>query len=185
MTGLLNFLEKLAKYGIIDIIFGIGVVGFLVRLIQKVMPSNYEHLHINVSIGGPVSIPGAGQVEQSISFILNNAGQTNFYVARAYFRPKFRRWWFLWLKRTPTNVIIHPRSFRIAGKDAFELKFQGEHPWFSDYETLVRPGRSGGQPTWLALEQPMHQSDIDNRNCGVLYIEYATTGKQGVHVVRV
>ena len=58
MTGLLHALETLAKYGIIDIIFGIGVVSFLARLVQKAMPSNYDHLHINVSPGGGVSIPG-------------------------------------------------------------------------------------------------------------------------------
>ena len=40
-------------------------------------------------------------------------------------------------------------------------------------------------PTWLALEQPIEQRMIDNRNCGILYIEYATQTKQGKHIIKV
>lgn len=185
MKSILDTLEWLAKYGFIDIIFGIGVVGFLAGVIKKAFPSNYDHLHVSVCPSGAVSIPGAGQVPQSIMFTLGNAGQTNLYVARAFFRPKLRRWWTLWLKRFPTRLRVHSKSLRIAHKDAFELKFLGNHPGFSNYEALVQPGHSKGQITWLALEHPVQQIEIDNRRCGVLYIEYATSGKQGLHAVRV
>lgn len=184
MNSILNTLESAAKYGFIDIIFGLGVISFLIGVIKKAFPSNYDHLHVSVSPGGAVSIPGAGPIPQSIVFTLSNAGRTNIYVARAFFRPKLRRWWLLW-KRTPTNLRIHPRSARIAHKDAFELKFIGSHPGFSNFEALVPPGHSAGQATWLALAQSVQQIDIDNRQCGVLYVEYATAGKQGLHAVRV
>ena len=185
MQSILDTLKWLAEYGFIDIIFGVGVIGFLARVIKKALPSNYDHLHISISPGAAVSIPGAGQVPQSIRFTLSNAGQANLFVARAYFRPKLRHWWSLWLKRTPTNIRVNPKSLRIAHKDAFELKFQGNNPGFSNYEALVQPGHPSGQTTWLALDQPLNQKDIDNRLCGVLYVEYATSGKQGRHVVRV
>jgi hypothetical protein len=179
----LSIFEWLAKYGFIDIIFGLGVMGFLARLIQKVRPSNYDHFHIDASVGGPVAIPRAGNVNDSFSITIRNAGQTNIYIARAYFRPTLRHWKSLWLLRTPTRLKIHPQSSRIADKDAFELKFaQAES--FTEYEALVKPGSSNGVSTWLPLEQSTNQEDINKRQCGKIYIEYATAGRQGVHVVR-
>ena len=66
--------------------------------------------------------------------------------------------------------------------DAFELKFIGNQPqYFTDFETLIRPGSSNSQLTWLALEQPLQQPLIDKRRCGTLYIEYAVSGQQGIH----
>jgi len=185
MENLLNNLEWLARYGFIDIIFGIGVIGFIVRLLRKNFPSNYENLHVDVSNSGPVTIPGA-KVGHSLIISLRNSGLTNFYIARAYFRPKLRRWWCLWLKRIPTKLRVHPNSDRISSKDAIELKFQGRlQSIFNEYETLVRPGHDEVQSTWLPLMQPVQQEEIENRQCGVLYIEYATKDKQGIHRERI
>lgn len=181
---ILDNLEWLARYGFIDIIFGIGVIGFLARLVKKAFPSNYDHLHINVKAGGPASIPGA-KVDQTLNINLRNAGQTNFYIARAYFRPKLRRWWFLWVKKTYTKLKVHPLSHRIADMDAFELKFKVDQAGFCEYEALVQPGHNNGQTTWLALEEPSSQRDINKRLNGVLYIEYATSGRQGLHRTRI
>jgi hypothetical protein len=81
---------------------------------------------------------------------------------------------------------VHPQSYRIADKDAFELKSSQKQDSFTEYEALVRPGDSQRDvTTWLPLSEAASQEDIDKRRCGVLYVEYATTGKQGVHVVRV
>lgn len=184
---MLDMLEWLARYGFIDILFGIGVIGFLAKLIKKALPNNYDHLHVHVSSGGPVSIPGAGPLNHSFSIEIRNAGQTNFYIARAFFRPKLRSWKTLWLIQQQTELKVHPESHRITDKDAFELKFLGaSQAGFTDYEALVRPGSSShGVTTWLPLEEPISQNIINERRCGVLYIEYATTGRQGVHVVRV
>lgn len=177
---MLQTLEWLARYGIIDIFFGVGVIGFVAHLIRKVVPSNCEHLHVDVYMGGPVEIPRAGKLDHSFVIALRNAGQVNLYVARAYFRPKLRRWWSLWLLRTPTSLKVHPKSYRIADKDAFELKPAEEHEGFTRYETLVRPGDSrSGVVTWLPLVKSANQEDIERRRCGVLYVEYATRGKQG------
>jgi hypothetical protein len=185
MKSILDRLEWFTKYGFTEMVFGFGVIAFLARIVRKAFPMNYDHLHISVSPGGAVSIPGAAG-QQSIVFTLSNAGQTNVYVARAFFRSKLRRWWWLWLKRTPTKLRVHPLSAKIAHKDAFELKFQGpQQPLFSSYEAYLPPGTVGAQITWLALEQRVQQVEIENRRCGVLYIEYATSGKQGVHTVRV
>lgn len=183
---MLSILEWLARYGIIDIIFGLGVVTLIWRLIRKLFPSNYDHLHVTINSGDPVSIQNVS-AEYSIVFNIRNTGHTNFYIARAYFHPKQRCFKKLWLGWGTTNLHVRPESDRIADKDnAFELKFQGQQPnCFEDYEALVRPGHSNGITTWLALEEPIVNELIQNRRCGMLYIEYATAGKQGVHVVRV
>lgn len=182
-----DILEWSAKYGVIDIILGLGVLSFLGKLIRKAFPANYEHLHISVSLGGPVSILPNITAQQSFLIQLSNAGQTNLYIARAYFRARQRKWWTLWFWDRPTRLHVHPNSDRIADKDnAFELKFTGQQPnFFTEYEALVRPGHANRQVTFLALEQPIEQHLIDNRNCGVLYVEYATSNKQGVHKIKV
>jgi hypothetical protein len=187
MKNVLDVLELLARYGLIDIVFGIGVTGLLWRFLIRIIPSRYEWLEVNATAGGQVKIPGAGAVNQSFQIQLVNSGSTNCYVGRAYFRPKLRRWWLLWLKRTPTRIQVHPQSHRIVKKDAFELKFQDqEHKdIFSEFETLLRPGNVTGQTTWLALSTPVQQDDIDKHHCGVLYVEYAARGKQGVHAERI
>jgi len=183
---LLDKLEWMARYGFIDILFGIGVFGLIGHLISKVLPSNYKHLHVNVSPGGPVTIPRANKVPQSIEFHVRNSGPANFYIARAYFRPKQRRWFLLWAKESNTLLRVHPQSDRITDLDAFELKFPGQDPqYFTEYEALIRPGHQNGITTWLALESQVSQDLINKRRCGVLFIEYATLGKQGKHRVRV
>lgn len=179
-------LRWLAEYGLIDIFFGIGVVSLITGFIRKFLPSNYEHLHTSVSAGGPMTIQ-TGPVSQSIQFHVRNAGLTNFYIARAYFRSERRSPWKLWLGWQRTPLRVHPDSARIAEKDnAFELKFTGQQSQFlTDLEALVRPGSNNSQTTWLALADPLPSELIQSRNCGVLYIEYATQGKQGTHVIRV
>lgn len=115
--SILEKLEWLTKYGFIDIVFGVGVLSFLVNLIRKAIPSNYEHLHISISMGEAVSIPPNVTTQQSFNIYLSNAGQVNFYIARAYFRTKQRKWWSLWLWDKATQLYIHPKSDRIAHKN--------------------------------------------------------------------
>jgi hypothetical protein len=184
MCEVLDTLEWLAKYGFVDIIFGVGILGFLSRRLREIIPSNYDHLHVNVTPGGRVGI-SVGMIDHSLQIQLRNSGQSNCYVARAHFRPKLRQRRGLWLKPTPTRVMVHPVSDRITDKDAFELKFLGRESIFNDYETLIRPGHSAVQVTWLAVVEPVQQEDINNRCCGKLYIEYAVSGKQGLHVERI
>lgn len=166
--------------------FGIGITGYVVKLASKALPSNYEYLHVNVTHGGPVTIPRAGRLENSLTIQLRNSGNANFYISRAYFRPKLRRWWTLGLLRTSTSLRVHPESDRISDKDAFELKFDGQDRWIlSEYETILRPGHQNVQTTWLALETRVLESAINACLCGKLYLEYATAGKQGLHAIRV
>lgn len=165
----------------------IGIISYVVKLIRKGFPSNYEHLHISASQGGTVYIPPNITCQHSFFIQLSNAGQTNIYIARAYFQPKQRVWWTLWLWNRGTQLHVHPRSDRIADKgNAFELKFSGERQnLFTEYETLIPSGHNHRQTTWLALEQLVGQRLIDSRKCGVLYVEYATSNKQGVHKIRI
>ena len=181
---MLNTLEWLAKYGFIDIFFGIGVTGLLWKYLHRFLPSNYPHLHVDLSREPVVTIRGQ-KINTAIRIDIRSAGASNFHIARAYFRAKLRPWWLLWLWPRPTKLKVHPASDRIADKDAYELKFQGDLPGgFTEYEALVRPGHQNGAWTWLALTEAASDDIIRERKCGNLYIEYATAGYQGIHKVR-
>jgi len=181
---MLNTLEWLAKYGFIDIIFGLGITGILWKFLRRFVPSNYPHLHVQLLPGPTVAIRGQ-RINTTIRVDIRSSGANNIYIARAYFRPKLRPGWLLWLKPWPTKLKVHPASDRIADKDAYELKFQGDHPrGFTEYEALVRPGHENGVWTWLALAEAASGEMIQERKCGDLYIEYATSDYQGIHKVR-
>lgn len=184
--NILNYLEWLAKYGFIDIFFGLGVISFIGALINKVLPSNYDNLVVEPHPGGAVQIPNHA-VANSFQINIHNMGNVNLYIARAYLKAKQRQWWTLWIWNRPTALQVHPASARVLGKDdAFELKFPGnQQMYFTDIETLVRPNNVAHQNTWLALNAPVNQELINKKKCGTLYIEYATVKKQGVHKIRV
>lgn len=183
---MLETLEWLAKYGFIDIIFGLGVVSLLWRILRKYLPSNYAQLHINLSIGPVLNIRGE-VIPTTVQFNIRNSGTKNFYIARAYFRPKIRPWWLLWLCPISTKLKVHSASDRISEKDAYELKFTNQNlgQGLTEYESLVKPGHGNGVVTVLALSQKVSDETIQNRLCGKIYIEYAVAGQQGVHRVRV
>lgn len=181
-----HLLEFGSKFGLIDIFFGIGIPAFLWSMIRKQAPRNYPYLHVSVSSGSNVSIPPNQVNIPSISFSISNSGSSNFYIARAYFLPIKRSWKTKFLP-TKTYLKVHPYSDRIADKsNAFELKFLGkESNLFTEYETIIRPGHENRKQTWLALAEPLVTEMIINRDCGTLFIEYATKDYQGVHKVRV
>ena len=181
---MLDTLEWLAKYGFIGIIFDLVVVGLLWRFLRRFLPSNYPHLHVGLSTGPAVNIRDK-PINTTVRIDIRNSGATNFYIARAYFRPKLRRWWLLWLYSCPTKLNVHPASDLIADKDAYELKFQDQRPGgFTEYEALVRPGHEKGVMTWLALTDAASADMIQKRQCGTLFMEYAASGHQGIHKVR-
>ena len=192
VNAILEKLEWLTKYGLIEIFFGIGVLSLIGKLIRKITPSNCSYLEVNPFAGPAVTIPGALQpihVPHSLTMDLRNVGPANIYVARAYFRPKRRRWYWLWLRRSPTGLKVHPQAFR--NKDTFALSFelpgqqaqQVQH-MFTEYETLLRPVAGWTARTWLPLTEAVDQQQIEKRRCGVLYLEYASKDRQGLHVVR-
>ncbi len=183
---ILELLEWLTKYGFIDIIFGLGVVSLLWRILRKYLPSNYPLLHINLSRGPVLKIRGE-DIPTTVQINIRNSGLNNFYIARAYFRPKLRPFWLLWLYPMPTQLKGHPASDRISEKDAYELKFQVQNQaqGLTEYEALVKPGHDNGVMTALALTQEASAEMIQNRSCGKIYIEYAVAGQQGIHRVRV
>ncbi len=183
---MLEFLKIASNYGIIDIFFGIGIPAFLWRIIWLNKTKNYPFLHISISNEFLVEISPNYKNLPSIFFSISNSGSSNFYIARAYFLPEQRRWYTLFFS-TNTNLKIHPTSDRIADKNnAFELKFKGEdRNYFTEYEAIVRPGHHNRKHTWLALAEPVTENMIKTRNCGMLFIEYATKEFQGVHKIRV
>lgn len=185
MQEALETLEWLTKYGFIDIFFGIGVIGIVLGLVRRIVPANYDQLHIDAVNGAAYAIPGADNVPNSLMFRLSNAGQTNIFITRCYFKAAIRPWFFLWLVPLSTRTKVHPLSRKITHKNAFELKFEGNSPGFSNYEAMIKPGNSSGISTFLALSEPVGQDVFNERNCGTIYVEYATSGKRGIHVLRV
>jgi len=161
MQSILENLEWLANYGFIDLIFGIGVVGLLANFLRRLLPANYDQLHIDAVNGGPCSIPGDPKVQHTLAFRLSNAGQTNIFVTRCYFRARSRPWFLLWLIPLRTSTKVHPLSMKITHKDAYELKFMGNTPGFSNYETMIASGNSRGATTFLPLTEPVPQKILD------------------------
>ena len=180
---MLDWLEFASHYGLIDIFFGIGIPAVLWSVIRKRFPKNYPYLHVSASIlDNSVSIPPNHKNLPSIVFSLSNCGSSNFYIARAYFLPEKRDWRSLFFGKK-TALKVHPDSDKIADKrNAFELKFATDNPSiFTHFETIIRPGHENKKRTWLALSEPLTNDLIQQRNCGTLYIEYATKDYHGVH----
>src|SRR6266550_2091176 len=96
-------------------------------------------------------------------------------MARAYIRPKLRRCWFLWRRRSPTKLRVHYRlsasQARMHLRSPFALAGQQE---FTEYETLLCRVPPATVRKWLPLTEALRQREIDKRRCGVLYVEYAT-----------
>ena len=181
-----EFLKSASDYGLIDIFFGIGIPAFLWSLIRKRAPRNYPYLHVSVSEGHSDFIPPNHQNLCAIIFSISNSGNSNFYIARAYFIPTRSSWITLFLA-IKTPIKVHPFSDKIADKNnAFELKFISDDPIiFTEYETIIRPSHKNRKQTFLALTEPLTLEMIQNRNCGTLYIDYATREFQGTHKIRV
>jgi hypothetical protein len=183
----LDSLEWLAKYGLIDIIFGIGVTGILWNFLRRRFPRRCEALVVDVAVSGTCQIPGSNGHVPSFTIHLRNTASgkdSNIYVARAYFR---KRYGFMGLFRPNGKLPVHPASERMLENDSYALKFRGQNKnvGFSDYETLILPGHEYGEMTFLALANEPTYPVREKRVSGTLFIEYASKGTMGVHRVRV
>ena len=177
MTQILETLETLSKYGIIDIVFGFGIIGLLLRGLRKYFPQNIEALHVHVQ---NVDIQVSNDLERyntALGIFISNSGTSNIYIARAFFRPYSKR--FIFLKRY-TELKIYPKAFKSAFHNAYEIKF-GKGWW--EFDILIKPNNR--EMTYLPLSEPAKESVIKNRKCGTVILEYATAGKSGRYIVRV
>lgn len=177
MDLMLKWLEWLAKYGIIDIIFGVGIISLVIRFLHRFFPRNLDHLHVHVQRSQISSHSQHENYDNVLGIFISNSGTMNIYIAMAFFRPYSRKAFFL-KRRTKLN--INPCAFKSAAHNAYEIKF-GEQ-WY-DFDVIIKPGQRAF--TYLPLSEPVNQNLIDTRECGSILLEYATAGKSGRHIVRI
>jgi hypothetical protein len=168
----MDTLKFLAEYGLLDIFFGIGVLGFIYKLFIKVVPANLDELHVNADF--PLQ-------QQALFFVqLSNAGAKNIYISRAYFKPKKRRFFFFKNKYALTPEIR--RNYTNLSQGFYELRF-GENQ--KEYDILIKPGYENKAATGFGISTTPSSQSLGDGNFGKIVIEYSTYGKQGRHVVKV
>jgi hypothetical protein len=177
LDSILNTLEWAARYGIIDIVFGLGIVGLVLRGLRRYIPRNLDNLHIHVQSQELHANDFHEQYDHVLGIFIANSGTTNVYIARAFFRPTYRV--FLFFKRS-TKLPIYSKAFKSAAHKAYEIKFGRQ--WY-EYDVIIKPEQR--EFSYLPLSKSVDETIIKNRQCGTLVIEYATAGKSGIHVVRV
>lgn len=177
VKSLLDTLEWAAKYGLIDIVFGIGITGLVVRGLRRYLPRNLDSLHVHVQHQKVSAHNEFEDYEHSLGVFIANAGTNNVYIARAFFRPYYRKFFFL---KKRSKLPIYPKAFKSAAHNAYEIKFGNQ--WY-EYDVIIKPG--GREFTYLPLSSPPDERVLSRRECGTIAIEYATAGKSGIHVVRV
>jgi hypothetical protein len=165
-------LEFLAKYGFIDIFFGVGALGIISQLVSRVVPSNLDELHVSADF----------VVRDSPLFFvqISNAGGRNIYISRAYFKLKARGPFF-----TKNRHALAPSlrgNFKNITLDFYELRF-GDGT--REYDCLLKPGYENKMSTGLQLDSMPSTLETGAGLFGKVVIEYATYGKQGKHVIPV
>lgn len=173
LKPIMDILEYLSKYGLIDIFFGIGILGIVSRLVSRVIPSNLDELHVNADF-----------VVQNtpLMFVqIANAGRKNIYISRAYFKPRPHRWPFS--KNKHALALSLRGNFRNLSLNFYELRFGTEGS--REYDCLVKPGHDKKVSTGLQLDSLPRITETGAGRFGKIVIEYATYGKQGRHVVPV
>jgi len=166
----MDTLEYWAKYGLIDIFFGIGVLGIISRLVSRVIPSNLDELHVSADF--------VAQNTPLLFVQIANAGGKNIYISRAYFKPRPHSWLF------KNKHVLAPSlrgNFWNLTLNFYELKFGSEGT--REYDSLVKPGQKVA--TGLQLDSLPQTTETGAGRFGKIVIEYATYGKQGRHVVSV
>lgn len=163
-------LEYLAKYGFIDIFFGIGALGIISRLVSRVVPSNLDELHVSADF----------VVQNNPLFFvqISNAGGRNIYISRAYFKPKKG----LFQKNKNTISPNVRGNFKNITQNFYELRF-GEGT--REYDYLLKPGYENKASTGLQLDSMPSTLETGAGLFGKVVIEYATYDKQGKHVIPV
>lgn len=167
----MDTLEHWARYGFIDIFFGIGVLGIISRLVSRALPSNLHELHVSADF--------AVQNVPLLFVQIANAGGKNIYISRAYFKP---RTWDRFFSRDEYALAPSQRgNFKNLTLNFYEMRF-GEGA--REYDCLLKPGYDRKVATGLQLES-LPKAKTGAGLFGKVVIEYATYGKQGKHVVHI
>ncbi len=169
LKPIMDILEYWAKYGFIDIFFGVGVLGIISPLVRRIVPSNLDELHVSADF--------AAQNTDLLFVQIANAGGKNIYISRAYFKP--RRYSRFYLKNKHVLACSQMGNFWNLTLNFYELRF-GKNA--GEYDCLLKPGYEHKVATGLQLDS-LPQEKTGTGIFGKVVIEYATYGKQGRHVV--
>ena len=169
LKSFMDTLEYCSKYGLIDIFFGIGVLGIVSRLVSRIVPSNLDDLHVSADF--------VLQNNFLLFVQISNAGGKNIYISRAYFKPKtYSRFFF---KNKHVLAYSQRGSFWNLTLNFYELRFGAGT---REYDCLLKPGYEHKVATGLQLDS-LPQEKTGAGMFGKVVIEYATYGKQGRHEV--
>lgn len=80
MDAVFNFLEKMAKYGIIDILFGIGIISLLGKLLRRKKTFDIEGIDL---------IPGIDRTQSMFTLMIKNQSREALYLYKAYLKPGY------------------------------------------------------------------------------------------------
>lgn len=167
---LFTSLEWLAKYGFIDIFFGLGVLGFVYKLFQRAIPRNLDELSVSVDF--------ESRNNHLLYIQISNSGGKNIYISRAYFKPRRNKWYEL-KKRPSLKFLTQPNYYNLTHKH-YEVRFSAD---LKSYDVLIKPGFENKQSTALGLQEIPEYRVLGEGLYGKLTIEYSTYGKQGKHVI--
>jgi hypothetical protein len=139
---------------------------------------NLDFLHVHVQADQVLARSNYEHYDNVLGIYLSNAGNSNVYISRAFFRDFYRRWFIF---KRKSKLPIYDSAFKDLGHNAYEIKF-GEQ-WL-EFDTIIKPGAEKCF-TYLPLSGPASSEVIHSRSCGTLILEYFNSGKSGRHRVRV
>lgn len=100
MESILKFIENMAKYGVIDVFFGIGIIQYIRVKLKKT----------TVTMIDGIDIVRRFQSDGNYEIEIKNSTNNPLYIYRVYFNPKYNKmigtaWdWFImsWVRDFPT-----------------------------------------------------------------------------------
>ena len=187
MNSILSSLEWLARYGFIDILFGIGVISLIVHGVRRLFPRNLSHLYVHASQGSFGNL--LKFYKCGLHVLIVNAENEKVFISRAFFQPYYRKFPF---RKRNTILDIHPDALRDSERDRYILQFP-DKPLeqqiaeqaisFSVLDVLINPGDRA--LAGLALSRLLDQKTTDSILFGTVILEYSIAGRSGKHLVRV
>lgn len=136
-SNILSDLEWLSRYGFIDIIFGIGVITFLWRVIRRHWPRNLPGLQIDTRLDPPPHVTHVeieGTRRSAIFIIITNVAAANVYITKASFRAYYRRLLF-WKWKTKLRIL--PVASKDIQHKEYELKFVSRYQWYPESSSSI------------------------------------------------
>lgn len=182
MNDILRVLELLSRYGIIDIIFGLGVTGIIYSVFRKRAVRELKGIEITTKFRYDAYKDYKSRLN---IFIKNNSGEP-FFIYRVLFRPIKNASKIL---KTKVTSVIHPDTC-ITPKGWYHVPIEtdGSNNNDNDLPILMKPNI---QNAWITFYIPFADSISEhpnkkkyfetireNHKCGLLFMKCIYKGEQ-------